>query len=85
MTDRPRYRNFRKAYGGDPDSAVLRDLHKRLTKAEGLLWEAQQQIAAILAEPAQMVFVSSPVQKNAAREEGVFGGGETPPPPKDQG
>ncbi len=33
MSSRP-YRNFRKAYGGDPDTAVLRDLHKRLTKVE---------------------------------------------------
>ncbi len=32
-TSRP-YRNFRKAYGGDPDTAILRDLHKRLTRVE---------------------------------------------------
>lgn len=82
MTNRPRYTNFRKAYGGDPDSAVLRDLHKRTTKLEGLLWEAQQQIAALLARPTQLVF-SAPVPINAVRE-GRIGGDQTPPPPKDQ-
>ncbi len=30
----PRYRSFRKAYGGDPDSSILRDLHKRVTELE---------------------------------------------------
>lgn len=73
MTDRPRYRNFRKAYGGDPDSSVLRDLHKRLTKVESLLWEAQQQVTALLAEPRQLVFTATPPPdvKNVARDHGL--------------
>ncbi len=30
----PRYRSWKKAYGGDPDSSILRDLHRRLMKVE---------------------------------------------------
>lgn len=33
MSLRP-YRGFRKAYGGDPDRAIVQDLHKRLMKVE---------------------------------------------------
>ncbi len=30
----PAYRSFKKDYGGDPDSTILRDLHRRLMKVE---------------------------------------------------
>ncbi len=30
----PVYRSWKKAYGGDPDSNILRDLHRRLMKIE---------------------------------------------------
>ena len=33
MSERP-YRGFRKTYGGDPDRAIMNDLHKRLMKVE---------------------------------------------------
>lgn len=38
MSRPPVYRNFRKAYGGDPDSQILRDLHRRLTAVELAFW-----------------------------------------------
>ena len=38
------FRNFRRAYGGDPDSAVLRDLHKRLMKIELLVSSLEEVI-----------------------------------------
>ncbi len=30
----PRYRSYEKAYGGDPDSSIVKDLHRRLMKVE---------------------------------------------------
>lgn len=44
----PRYRSFRKAYGGDPDTSILRDLHKRLTRTEQDLALAETRIAELL-------------------------------------
>lgn len=45
----PVYRSFRRAYGGDPDSSVLRDLHKRLMRTEIDLSNAEAAIVEILA------------------------------------
>ncbi len=79
-TDRPRYRSWKKAYGGDPDTAVLHDLHKRATRLELDLWSLTQRVEALEKRP--QVILSSPVQKNLARDERI-GGSEIPPPPKD--
>lgn len=40
----PRFRSWTKAYGGDPDSTILRDLHRRLMKVE--IAQARDQIRA---------------------------------------
>ena len=79
MTNRPRYRNFQKAYGGDPDTAVLRDLHKRLTKLEGLLWDLS---IMVISQKAVIQVMVSPESINVAREKRI-GGSEIPPPPQD--
>ncbi len=80
MTDRPRYRSWKKAYGGDPDTAVLHDLHKRLTKVERLLWDTRDLLRRLEERP--QLIMASPVPINAAREQRI-GGDETPPPPED--
>lgn len=49
----PRYRSFRKAYGGDPDSAILRDLHKRLTRVELDLALANSRVEALMEHDAR--------------------------------
>lgn len=36
---KPKYRNFRRQYGGDPDTSILRDLHKRMTSLEATVWQ----------------------------------------------
>ncbi len=30
----PQFRSFKRTYGGDPDTSVLRDLHKRVMRLE---------------------------------------------------
>ncbi len=80
MTDRPRYRSWKKAYGGDPDTAVLHDLHKRATKLEQLVWALSEAISRLESRP-QLV-MASPVPINAVRDERI-GGSEIPPPPRD--
>lgn len=39
----PKYRSFRRTYGGDPDSTILRDLHQRITRLERDLEDARIQ------------------------------------------
>jgi len=80
MTDRPRYRSWKKAYGGDPDTAVLHDLHKRCTKLEQALWSALQLIRSLEERP--QLIMANPAPINTARD-GRIGGSEIPPPPKD--
>ncbi len=47
MTDRPKYRSWKRAYGGDPDTAVLHDLHKRVTKLERAHWDLEQRTLTV--------------------------------------
>ncbi len=76
----PQYRSFTKQYGGDPDSTVLVDLHKRQTRTEENVYRLLLELRA-LAERPQFI-VAQPVPKSADRE-GRIGGSEIPPPPKD--
>ncbi len=82
MNDTPKYRSFRKAYGGDPDSAVLNDLHKRVMRLEIDLHNALALIRRLEDRP-QITVSAVPVLKNTAREMEALGGDYTPPPPKD--
>ncbi len=43
----PRYRSFKKDYGGDPDSTILRDLHRRLMKLEIAFDRAHKGLVAL--------------------------------------
>ncbi len=51
----PRFTSFRKSYGGDPDSAILRDLHKRLMKVEIALNRAKADISELTEESAMVL------------------------------
>lgn len=74
----PRYRSFQKAYGGDPDTAVLRDLHKRVMRLEIDIAQLTELLGQHVERVVNIV-MASPVHVNAAREEGVSGGGLPPP------
>ncbi len=76
-----KFRSFKRAYGGDPDSSVLKDLHRRLMRVEIDL--ARAEAAILLLRDRPQLVMASPVQINAARDKGVIGGSEIPPPPKD--
>ncbi len=82
MNDTPRYRSFKRAYGGDPDTAVLHDLHKRVMRLEIDLANARALIRRLNDVRIELV-MAAPESINVMRSERV-GGDETPPPPKDQ-
>ncbi len=60
MSDRPRYRSWKKAYGGDPDTAVLHDLHKRMTRVELNHWELLLEVRRLQARFDQFMNLFQP-------------------------
>ncbi len=74
-----KYRSFKKAYGGDPDSSILQDLHKRVMRLEIDRIHDREIIRALQAFRDRFLL---PEHKNIARDERV-GGSEIPPPPQD--
>ncbi len=79
VSDRtPRYRSFKKDYGGDPDSTILKDLHRRLMKIEIAFAKLERMLVIIEND---QIEVKRRLHYVLVAAGGTVGG--DPPPPAD--
>ncbi len=77
----PSFRSWKRAYGGDPDSTILRDLHRRLMKVEIAQARLIEQTVDLLSSVEEVHRRLHYVLVAAGGTVGTIGGDPPPPPP----